>query len=347
MKIGFVVNDVATEKATYATTSLAMTALKRDHEVWTMGISDFIEESDNHVRALAMQAPKSNYKSVDKYVAEMQGATPAHIQIDDLDVLMLRNDAAEEIAGGGAWTQTAGIVFGQLAARRGPLVVNHPATLADAINKMYFQHFPAAVRPKTLISRDINDIRRFHQENNEHMVIKPLQGSGGSGVFLVRPSDGANLNQMVESIARDGYVVAQEYLPEAAEGDVRLFLMNGKPLEVKGKYAALRRKSTTDDMRSNMHVGGSGEHADITPEILRICEIVRPKLVADGMYLVGLDIVGDKLMEINVFSPGGLWHASEYEGVDFNVAVIEDLERKMFYRQHYGDSIDNKFLATL
>ena len=65
------------------------------------------------------------------------------------------------------------------------------------------------------------------------------------------------------------------------------------------------------------------------------------------MYLVGLDIVGDKLMEINVFSPGGLWHASQYEGVDFNVAVIEDLERKMFYREHYGDTISNKFLATL
>lgn len=347
MKIGFVVNDVATEKATYATTSLAQTALKRDHQVWTMGISDFVEESDNHLRALALAAPKSNYKSTETYLKEMQAATPTHIQIDDLDVLMLRNDAAEDIQGGGAWTQTAGIVFGQLAARRGPLVVNHPATLADAINKMYFQHFPEAVRPKTLISRNIDDIQRFHKDNNEHMVIKPLQGSGGSGVFLVRPSDAPNLNQMVESIARDGYIVAQEYLPAAADGDVRLFLMNGKPLEVKGKYAALRRKSTTDDMRSNMHVGGTGEHADITPEMLQICEIVRPKLVADGMYLVGLDIVGDKLMEINVFSPGGLWHASEYEGVDFNVAVIEDLERKMFYREHYGHSISNKILATL
>ena len=347
MKIGFVVNDVATEKATYATTSLALTALKRDHQVWTMGISDFIEESDNHVRALTHAAPKSNYKSVDKYIEEMQNADPQHIQIDGLDVLLLRNDAAEEIAGGGAWTQTAGIVFGQLAARRGPLVVNHPASLADAINKMYFQHFPQAVRPKTLISRDIKDIQRFHQENNEHMVIKPLQGSGGSGVFLVRPNDAPNLNQMVESIARDGYIVAQEYLEAAADGDIRMFLMNGKPLQVDGKYAALKRSSTTDDMRSNMHVGGKGEHADITPEMLKICEIVRPKLVADGMYLVGLDIVGDKLMEINVFSPGGLWHASEYEGVDFNVAVIEDLERKMFYREHYGDTISNQFLATL
>ena len=346
MKIGFVVNDVATEKYTYATTSLALTALKRDHEVYTLGISDFVEESDNHLRALAHAAPKSNYKSPEKYLAAMQNAEPQHVQIDDLDVLMLRNDAAEDM-GQGAWTQTAGIVFGQLAARRGPLVVNHPATLADAINKMYFQHFPEAVRPKTLISRNIEDIRRFHQENAEHMVIKPLQGSGGSGVFLVRPTDAPNLNQMVESIARDGYIVAQEYLPAAAEGDVRLFLMNGRALEVDGKYAAIRRRSTTADMRSNMHVGGSGEHADITPEMLKICEIVRPKLVADGMYLVGLDIVGDKLMEINVFSPGGLWHASEYEGVDFNAAVIEDLERKMFYRQHYGHSLDNKILATL
>ncbi len=347
MKIGFVVNDIATEKADYATTSLALTALKRDHEVWTMGISDFVEESDNHLRALAQAAPKSNYKSPETYVKAMQAAEPQHVQIDDLDILMLRNDAAEPIAGGGSWTQTAGIVFGQLAERRGPLVVNHPATLADAINKMYFQHFPQAVRPKTLISRNIEDIRRFHDANNEHMVIKPLQGSGGSGVFLVRPSDTPNLNQMVESIARDGYVVAQEYLPAAAEGDVRFFLMNGKPLMVDGKYAALRRRSTTADMRSNLHVGGAAEHVDVTDEMLQICEIVRPKLVADGMYLVGLDIVGDKLMEINVFSPGGLWHASELEGVDFSSAVIEDLERKMFYREHYGHDISNKILATL
>ena len=346
MKIGFVVNDVATEKHTYATTSLALAALKRDHQVYTLGISDFAEESDNHLRALAHAAPKSNYKSHEKYLAEMQNATPEKVEIDDLDVLMLRNDAAEDM-GSGAWTQTAGIVFGQLAARRGPLVVNHPATLADAINKMYFQHFPQAVRPKTLISRNIEDIRRFHEENDHHMVIKPLQGSGGAGVFLVRPTDAPNLNQMVESIARDGYIVAQEYLPKASEGDIRLFLMNGRALEVKGKYAAIWRRSTTDDMRSNMHVGGSGEHAEITPEILKVVEIVRPKLIADGMYLVGLDIVGDKLMEINVFSPGGLWHASEYEGVDFSEAVIQDLERKMFYREHYGHTIDNKVLATL
>ena len=346
MKIGFVVNDVATEKHTYATTSLALAALRRDHQVWTLGISDFVEESDNHLRALAHAAPKSNYKSHEKYLSEMQNSAAQHIQIDDLDVLLLRNDAAED-ADKGAWAPTAGIVFGQLAARRGPLVVNHPATLADAINKMYFQHFPEAVRPKTLISRNVEDIRRFHAENGEHMVIKPLQGSGGAGVFLVRPSDAPNLNQMVESIARDGYIVAQEYLPAAADGDVRLFLMNGKPLEVDGKYAAIQRRSTTEDMRSNMHVGGTGEHAEITDTMLQICEIVRPKLVADGMYLVGLDIVGDKLMEINVFSPGGLWHASGYEGVDFNRAVIEDLERKMFYRQHYGHSIDNKILATL
>lgn len=346
MKIGFVVNDVATEKPTYATTSLALAALAREHQVYLMGISDFVEESDNHLRALSHTPPRANYKSLEKYLGETQNAAPEHITVDDLDVLMLRNDAAEDLEKG-AWAQTAGIVFGQLAARRGPLVVNHPATLADAINKMYFQHFPAAVRPKTLISRNIEDIRRFHEANDHHMVIKPLQGSGGAGVFLVRPTDAPNLNQMVESITRDGYIVAQEYLPAAAQGDVRMFLMNGQPLKVKGKYAAMLRRSTTEDMRSNMHVGGTGEHADVTDEMLQLCEIVRPKLVADGMYLVGLDIVGDKLMEINVFSPGGLWHASEYEGVDFNEAVIEDLERKMFYRAHYGHAIENKILATL
>jgi len=178
-------------------------------------------------------------------------------------------------------------------------------------------------------------------------VLKPLQGSGGTSVFLVRPDDMSNLNQMVEAVSRDGYVIAQEYLPAAAEGDTRLFLMNGRPLQYKGKYAAFRRIRSEDDIRSNVHAGGSIARAQVTGEMLKIAEIVRPKLALDGMFLVGLDIVGDKLMEINVFSPGGLGSAQKFEKVNFTVAVVEALERKVQYMNYYERNFDNIEMATL
>jgi glutathione synthase len=148
-------------------------------------------------------------------------------------------------------------------------------------------------------------------------------------------------------VSRDGYVIAQQYLPAAKDGDVRLFLMNGNPLVYEGKYAAFRRVSKKGDIRSNLNAGGRIAKASVTDEMLEIAEIVRPKLVQDGMFLVGLDIVGSKLMEINVCSPGGLGSASKLEGVDFATFVIEALERKVRYRKHAGTTLSNRELATL
>ncbi len=203
------------------------------------------------------------------------------------------------------------------------------------------------MRPRTLISRDEALISDFIDELGGKAVLKPLQGSGGSGVFLVNRSESPNLSQIIEAIARDGYVVAQEYLPEAEAGDIRMFVMNGRPLVVDGAHAAFRRRNTSGDIRSNMKVGGQAEAVDVTPEMLQMVDLIRPKLVADGMFLVGLDIVGDKLMEVNVFTPGGLGSCQALYDVDFAPAVIADLERKRSIAQHYGADLDNLRLATL
>ena len=152
---------------------------------------------------------------------------------------------------------------------------------------------------------------------------------------------------MIDAVSRNGYVVAQEYLPAAAEGDMRLFMMNGQPLRFKGKYAAFRRIRSSDDIRSNIHAGGEKEKAIVDDVALRIAEIVRPKLVEDGMFLVGLDIVGSKLMEINVFSPGGLGSARHFEGVNFSQSVIEGIERKVQYMGFYERNFNNIDMATL
>lgn len=348
MRIGFVVNEVETEEAAYTTTRLAMTATNMGHETWTMGVGDFIYAPEGTIRAQARGVRGDHYESLKDFLAELQGeeGRDEQITVDDLDVLMLRNDPAADAAER-PWAQASGILFGQLAAIRGVIVLNDPAHLATAINKTYFQHFPEEVRPKTCISRDAKVIKQFISEQQDKVVIKPLQGSGGQSVFLINETEQANLNQMIEAVIRDGYCIAQEYLPAAAEGDVRLFVMNGRPLERDGKFAAFRRVNKTGDARSNMHSGGESVAAEVDDQMLRLVEIVRPKLVHDGMFLVGLDIVEDKLMEINVFSPGGLGSSAKHTGVDFTEVIIEELARKVRYKKYYGERVSNTEIATM
>lgn len=348
MRIGFVINDIRSEKSGYTTVRLAMKAHNMGHEVYMMGVGDLAYYPDGFMGARAHRATKNKFKSSENYLNCIQGdkAIEERITAPDLDILMLRNDPAAEGDNQG-WAQIAGVVFGQLATQSGVIVLNDPNSLADAFNKMYFQHFPEVVRPRTLITRDVKEIRQFYEEQHEKIILKPLQGSGGTGVFIVKEDDATNLNQMVEAISRDGYVIAQEYLKAASEGDVRLFVMNGEALQSKGKYAAFRRKNESGDIRSNVHVGGKVHPVKVDETMLKIVEIVRPKLIQDGMFLVGLDIVGDKLMEINVFSPGGLGVVSEMEGVDFTETVIEAFEKKVEYRKTYSGQISNQTIAVL
>jgi glutathione synthase len=318
MKIGFVVNNVNSEKAAFTTTRLARTATHMGHVSYMLGVGDFVYAPDGSIHAHARRVQGSNYETLEDYITELQSdATESErILIDELDVLLLRNNPAEDSADR-PWAQTSGILFGQLAAARGVIVLNDPTRLANAINKTYFQQFPEQVRPRTCISRDPKDIKSFITDQREKVIIKPLQGSGGQSVFLINEDERANLNQMIEAVIRDGYCIAQEYLPAAAEGDVRLFVMNGRPLWHAGRYAAFRRVNGTGDARSNMHSGGHSEEVEVSDQMLALVEMVRPKLVRDGMFLVGLDIVEDKLMEINVFSPGGLGSSEHHTGVDF------------------------------
>ena len=345
MKIGFVVNDIETEKAEYTTNRLAMAAKEMGHEAWYMGIGDFAYEPDGSLSTKARAGHAKSYRSLERHLEDVKKPDVEQlIGMDEFDVVMLRNDPADD-AETDPWRNNAGVAFGQLIASSGVLVVNDPTSLANALSKAYFQHFPEIVRPRTLISRDEDMIEAFIKDLGGKAVLKPLQGSGGAGVFLIDRKESPNLKQIIEAISRDGYVVAQEYLPEAVNGDVRMFVMNGEPLTVDGKYAAFRRTNTTKDIRSNMSAGGKAVKVNVTDAMLEMVEIVRPKLVSDGMFLVGLDIVGDKLMEINVFSPGGLGSAQSLYEVNFAPAIIAELERKVNIRRHYPE-IDNRILAT-
>jgi len=243
--------------------------------------------------------------------------------------------------------QSAGIIFGQMAARRGVIVLNDPDGLAKAVNKVYFQRFPRAVRPKTLVTRHADDVRQFIDDHGGDAVIKPFQGSGGEGVFVVRQGDHANLNQIIDAVCDSGYMVVQEFLEDAAGADTRMFLMNGVPLQRDGAYAAFRREGAEGDIRSNMSAGGKAAAAEVGERELEIAELVRPQLVQDGMFLVGLDIAGGILLEVNVFSPGGLGSIERTTGVDFTADVIEGVERKVAARRSYTQHFSNVTLATL
>ena len=348
MRIAFFVNDIATEFSGYTTTVLAHQAALRGHEVMYITPSDFIMDQDDSLRAHVRRMPKKKWPSRDDFFEALTDSKTEEEAVDlgEVDVLWLRSDPSLD-ATSAPWRAEAGILFGREAAKRGTLVLNDPHSLGQAINKLYFQGFPEEARAETIITRDERDIKAFARAHKNNIILKPLQGSGGSGVFKLDKESAGNLNQMIDAICRDGYIICQAYIPAAKKGDIRLFLMNGRPLEIDGKYAALRRVAAKGDIRSNIHAGGKAEAVEIGRTELRVAEIIRPKLIADGMFLVGIDIVGDKILEVNVFSPGNLKSCSTLAGVEFSESIIDSVERKVEIRKEYGEVFDNRHLAML
>lgn len=348
MRIAFFVNSIAGETANYSTTHLALAALSRGHDICYLTPGDFVLRPDDSLAVRAVTLPAANYKKAETLFKDLQGdgTTIQTLDVTEIDVLLLRNDPSEDAADR-PWAAQVGTVFGRLAAERGVIVLNDPDGLAQAQNKLYFQDFPAVVRPETLISKSIEEIRAFIDQQKKGVILKPLQGSGGKNVFKIASPKESNLKQIFEAVSEEGYLIAQSFIPEAAEGDVRFFLMNGTPLQREGKYAAFRRAPAKGEIRSNIHAGGRAEAIEVNQTMLGIAETVRPKLIADGMFLVGLDIVGDKLLEINVFTPGGLNNLSQMYDTDFTQSVIDALEHKVTIRDAYRGKVSNRDLATL
>jgi len=348
MRICMVVNNIKTEGDHYTTTLLAQKLHNRKHEVFYIGVEDLSYYSEGRVGGRAVQADPKTYRTTSSYLEAVKSnyTKKQKITTADLDILFLRNDPAEEDKSR-AWARVAGISFGQMAIEDGVIVLNDAYGLSRALNKMYFQQFPKEVRPETLISRNKMEINEFFHENGENIILKPLFGSGGKSVFQVNKDNIKNLNQMIEAISNDGYVVAQEYLPESEKGDTRVYLMNGSMMLYKGKYAALQRVNPSGDIRSNLHVGGTARPAVITDEIIRIASMVRPYLIRDGMFFAGLDIIGPKLIEINVFSPGGFYSACRLENTDFTELIIQSLQHKIYLKSLYQGKLSNNLLAIL
>jgi glutathione synthase len=202
------------------------------------------------------------------------------------------------------------------------LVVNDPRGLRDANEKLYATYFPELM-PETLVASGKARIKEFLSRVGGRAVLKPLSGAGGDGVFLLREDD-LNLNAIIEAVTRDGrrVAMAQRFLPDVVKGDKRVLLLDGHPL------GAILRVPKRDDVRSNIHVGGTVEPTALDDDDRRIVAAVAPRLRKDGLFFVGLDVIGGKLTEVNVTSPTGIQQMSRLSGQNLSARVIEWLEAR-------------------
>jgi glutathione synthase len=244
-------------------------------------------------------ARRVEVSSAPPYIA-LQGE-PARVRLAEVDAVFIRKDPPFDRA-----YFYATLILEH--ARGGPLLINDPRGLRDANEKIYAMNFPEWT-PRTIVASDRALIHEFVDAVGGVAVIKPLDGAGGAGVMMVRKVD-KNARAIVDTLTHEGQRLAmvQEFLPAVTEGDKRVLLLDGEPL------GAILRVPRGDDLRSNIHVGGSVEPAELTPREQELVRSIAPRLRADGLIFVGLDVIGERLTEVNVTSPTGIQELGRFTG---------------------------------
>ena len=201
------------------------------------------------------------------------------------------------------------------------LVVNDPVEVRNAPEKLFVTHFDD-VMPPTLISADVAEIKDFRAEHKD-IILKPLFGNGGIGVFHVGPDD-ENLNALLEMFAAGSRepIMVQLYLPEVRAGDKRIILVDGRAA------GAVNRVPMAGEARSNLHVGGRAERSSLTKREQEICQAIGPSLKDRGMIFVGIDVIGDYLTEINVTSPTGIQEIDRFDEVSLEAGIWDAIEAR-------------------
>ena len=257
MRVCFVVNSPRTQRASYTTLALAFAAYRRGHDVAFASVHGFSQAEGPDIVAEVTRPKAGRLRDPAAYTKALTAADAPRedARLVDFDVIFLRNNPSAGAKDGDPFNPA--LDFGRRLKQLGVLVVNDPDGLSRASSKMYLAGFPVELRPKTLITRSVERVRAFLRELDGPAIIKPLAGFGGQNVFYVARGQSANVQQMISTVRRAGYVIVQEYLAAAAKGDKRVLLLAGVPLRVGSTVAAYKRMRPKDDIRNNMHVGGS------------------------------------------------------------------------------------------
>jgi glutathione synthase len=278
---------------------LALEAFGRGHEIYVYEPA-LLALDDGRVSARA--------RKVDSLKRE-QGAhvtlgAPAILDLHGVDIVLVRQDPPFNMA-----YITAAHILERL--QPDVLVVNDPRSIRDAPEKLFVTEFQG-LTPPTMITRDIERIRAFREAHGD-IILKPLYGNGGAGVFRMTGDD-ANFNALTELFfqAFAEPVIAQKYIPAVRKGDKRIILLDGEAV------GAINRVPAAGETRSNLHVGGKAEAVDMTERDQEICDRIGPALSERGLVLVGIDVIGDFLTEINVTSPTGVQEIRRFGGPDIS-----------------------------
>ena len=292
-----------------STFALALEGQRRGHELYhylpsSMSLNEGLLKAS--VKYLEVRDNINNYFSY---------GPPKHKSLSDFDVILMRQDPPFDMAY---------ITSTHLLEHIHPktLVVNNPYHVRNAPEKIFVTNFMEFM-PPTLISKNINEIRSFREKYND-IVIKPLFGNGGFGVFHVTPND-ENLNSLVEFFSayfREPIVI-QAYLPEVKLGDKRIILVNGQAV------GAISRVPAEGEARANLHVGATAHRTKLTEKEKIICNTIGPKLRENGLLFVGIDVIGDYLTEINVTSPTGIREISALDGIKLDVKIWDAIETQI------------------
>jgi glutathione synthase len=289
------------------TTFLMMeTAQARGHGLWVYSPAHLAQEDG---RVTARGRPITLRREIGNHFT----AGPMERRdLGEFDVVLMRQDPPFDMA-----YITATHFLERI--HPGTLVVNNPAEVRNAPEKLFVTGFPG-VQPPTLITSDIEAIYDFRARHGD-MVLKPLYGGGGSGVARLKADD-PNLDALLElhvMIGREP-VIAQKFLPAVAQGDKRILLVDGEPV------GAVNRVPADGQVRSNLRVGGRAEQVELTDRDRELCAIIGPELKARGLLFVGIDVIGDYLTEINVTSPTGAQQLKRFSGVDATAHMWDRIE---------------------
>ncbi|NBD15332.1 MAG: glutathione synthase [Cyanobacteria bacterium] len=319
MKLAFIIDPLFQLDPTHDTTVAFMEAAQaQGHEVWTTSASYLsIVQSQAWARLQRIHLTPVSLQD-NHWVAQKEWYQCGEWKLQPLtqmDAVFMRTDPPVTIP----YLYATQIL--DLLTPTDTLVINSPQGLQKANEKLYAMRFPTVI-PETIVSEDKKVIREF-VERKEGAVLKPLAGKAGEGILFLEKRD-RNLNSLIEISTQNGRepVMIQAFLPEAKEGDKRIILLEGEPI------GAINRIPTSGEFRGNMAVGGRVEPAAMTRRDREICSAIAPTLLADGLFFVGIDVIGGYLTEINVTSPTGVREIDRLNNVSLGQQVMEWLQQK-------------------